>query len=207
MLQAASKRNQCPECPTRSSLFRRLCSRSYVRALMHRTLITAIGLFLVSAQLKAAESPQFLADQFVTLLRYEEQYFKYREQCIATQRTVSPGALVAKNPDYFGGIRPGHKNWQVLVAGYENYFQEACSRPSKSEFLSALSASYAKALSTQQLKAAIAFYSSPTGLALISAHRTATAAVYETWTSINGKHLTEATARFQGEVVRLVQSK
>jgi hypothetical protein len=180
---------------------------SNVRFLMHRSLLVVAALLLPVAGAMAADDTGALARQFVELLRYEDQFVKYREQCVATHRTVSPEALVGKNAEYFGGIRPGHRNWQAIVTAYESYFQEACSRPSKKEFLGTLSASYAKALSAQQLREAIVFYSSPTGQALVAAHKAATATVYEAWTAINGKHLAELSARFQGEVARLVQSK
>lgn len=165
------------------------------------------ALMLTLAHAEASDDASVLARQFVELLRYEEQFAKYQEQCVATHRTVSPEALIAQNGDYFGGVRPGHRSWPAIVSAYETYFREACARPSKSEFLGALSASYTRGLSVAQLREAIAFYASPTGQALVSAHQRASANVYETWTSINAKHLAEITARFQGEVARLAQQR
>jgi len=181
---------------------------SNVRSLMPvlRYILPALIIASFVRPAHATES-EALAARFVHLLRYEEQFAKYREQCVATYRTVAPEALVAKNPEFFGGIRPGHNKWQALTSAYEAYFQEACSRPSKSEFLRVISNSYATALSVKQLEASIAFYSSSTGHALVTAHKQASGSVYEAWTTINGKHLAEATARFQREVARMVQSK
>ncbi|MBT9514677.1 MAG: DUF2059 domain-containing protein [Acidovorax sp.] len=172
-----------------------------------RHLPLLLAILFIAVPTSAASAGEVSARQFVDLLRYEDQFIKYRETCIATQRTVSPSALVAQNPNYFGGIRPGHKQWQVIVTAYEAYFQEACSRPTKTEFLESLSVSYAKVLSEQQLKEAIAFYSSNTGQALVSAHTFATTALYQTWTDINGKHLTKAAARFQAELARLIEAR
>jgi hypothetical protein len=125
-------------------------------------MITA-AIVLFSGNVLAAEDTEVLAKKFVELLRYEDQFVKYREQCVTTHRTVSPEILVTKNPDYFLGIRPGNKKWSAVVAAYEAYFQEACSRPSMDEFLEALSKSYAKTLNAQQLRTAIKFYSSDIG--------------------------------------------
>lgn len=168
-------------------------------------LVFAILFMAVSA--KAASAHEDSARQFVDLLRYEDQYSKYHDACIQTHRAVSPHTLVAQNPNYFRGIRPGDKQWPAIVAAYEEYFLEACSRPTKSEFLEVLSASYAKMLSSQQLQDAIAFYSSGTGQALVSANTFATAEVYRVWPEINGKHLAKVTARFQAKIDRLAQSK
>jgi hypothetical protein len=174
---------------------------------MRQLLLFLSGLALISIQANAADNKQASAERFVSLLRYEEQFNSYKNQCVAMHQTVSAEALVARNPDYFNGIRPGHKRWSAVTTAYQVYFQEACSRPSKAEFLGALSTTYAKSLSTQQLNEALAFYSTPTGQALVSAHKQAATAVYEAWTSINGKHLADITARFQDEVARLAQSK
>ena len=155
----------------------------------------------------ATENLQVLADNFVVLLRYEEQYLSYRAQCVRAHKTVTPEILVDKNPNYFGGIRPGQKKWISISNAYAAYFEEACARPTKAEFLGALSSSYAATLNAKQLKAAIDFYSSSSGKALVGAHSKATNAVYQTWSDINGKHLVEASAKFQAEISRLVASR
>lgn len=155
----------------------------------------------------AADSTQALAERFVVLLRYEEQFVKYQEQCVATQRSVSPEALAARNPTYFGGIQPGHGKWPAVTAAYGRYFQEACSRPTKTEFLQVLSSTYAQALTPKQLQQSIKFYSSDTGRSLISAHRQATGAVYEAWTATNSRYLADLTAKFQREIAALVAAK
>lgn len=165
----------------------------------------AVVLFSTSAF--AAEDTVILANKFVGILQYEAQFVKYREQCTATYRTVSPEILVSRNPDYFLGIRPGHKKWPAVATAYEAYFQEACSRPSKREFLDALANSYAKTLSSQQLRTAIKFYSSATGRVLISSHAQAQDALYKTWTAVNTQHLADTTAKFQRQIASLTQSE
>jgi len=167
----------------------------------------ALVLTCTAMTCSATDNLRSLADDFVMLLRYEEQYLSYRAQCVQAHKTVTPEILVAKNPDYFGGIRPGQKKWVAISSAYAAYFEEACSRPTKEEFLGALSSSYAATLNAKQLKAAIDFYSSNSGKALVGAHSKATNAVYQTWSDINGKHLAEASAKFQAEISRLVASR
>lgn len=161
----------------------------------------------VSTGVSAAEESRALANKFVSALRYDEQFEKFKEQCITTYRAITPDALVKQNPDYFGGLRPGHVKWRRVVSAYEVYFQEACSRPSKDEFLAALSASYAKSLSVSQLKSGLQFYSTATGRALISAHSQATTAVYEEWTRSNQEHLVQVSAKFQAEISKIAGEK
>lgn len=148
-----------------------------------------------------------LASRFVELLRYDVQYFKYREACVAALRTHTPESMVAANPAHFNGILPGDKRWPGVLVAHENYYQEACSRPTKAEFVGSLAATYARELSTEQLKASIAFHGSSTGQALIAAHGVATTAVYARWAEVNGKYMAQAAARFQQELARLSRAK
>jgi len=173
---------------------------------MIRHFLQALPLFLVSSASTAAQ-PADLALRFVDLMRYKEQYLQYQAQCIAMQRTVSPEALVAKNPAYFGGIAPGHPQWSAVIQAYGRYFKAACSRPTEQEFLGALARSYEANLTATQLQSAIAYYSSPTGQALILAHRQATSAVYETWSKVNAEHLASLNAEFYKELAALTRAK
>jgi hypothetical protein len=170
---------------------------------MHKYIALAIAMLLASTSSIAKDGVNDLAERFVALMRYDNLFSKYQLQCIATQRSVSPEALVDRNPNYFGAIRPGHAKWANLVEIYGKYFQQACARPTRQEFLQVLSSSYAKNLSAKQLQESIAFYSSGTGSALIEAHAQATATLYETWTSINSRYLADLTAKFQQEVSTL----
>lgn len=150
--------------------------------------ISLLFVFLLcSAPAIAAESPQVLAEKFVVLLRYDEQFAKFHEQCLAQQRSVAPEALVAQTPEYFGGVRPGHPKWDAVKVAFGMYFEQICSRPTRREFLQALSSAYAHALTTEQLQESLRFYSSKTGSSLIRAHRQATGAVYEAWAETNSR--------------------
>lgn len=172
---------------------------------MLRSLLVVTLLFSAIPGASAVGDKGSLAHQFVKLLRYEEQWAKYREQCSETYRAVSPEALVMKNPGYFGGIQPGDRRWPAIVVATADYYREACARPSKDEFLESLSSSYAAALSVRQLNEAISFYSSPTGQALVSAHKRAAADVYHAWATTNSTHFVEVSARYQRKLARLAQ--
>jgi hypothetical protein len=174
---------------------------------MLKQLLAALALLLMHMQTVCAQSTVELAKQYVVLLRYGEQYEAYHEQCLGNFRSITPAALVAKNPTYFNGIKPGSPQWARVNTAYETYAQEACSRPTKPEFIEALASAYGQNLSTSDLKAAIAFYSSATGGRLIDAHKAAATSVYQYWGQKNREHLTEITADFQKTIAKLSQER
>jgi hypothetical protein len=177
------------------------------RKAMLKQLLALSTLLLMHAQVVYAQSTVELAKQYVVLLRYGEQYEVYHEQCLGNFRSITPAALVAKNPTYFNGIRPESPQWGRVNKAYEAYAQEACSRPTKSEFIDALASAYSQNLSASDLKAAIAFYSGSTGGRLISAHKAAATSVYQDWGQKNREHLTEITAKFQKTISKLSQEQ
>lgn len=167
----------------------------------------ALTLTLASPWSIGADANAELAGRFVELLRYDEQYAKYQEQCTSMQRSVSPEALVERDSNYFGGIRPGSAKWPAVVAAHTTYYSQACAHPTKVEFMNALASSYAKTLTAKQLRDSLAFYSSPSGTALISAHREAAAAVYDAWNKTNSRYLVDLNARFARDLQTIVNAK
>ena len=167
-----------------------------------------IVLFIgVTANANAQGSTTPLAKQFVDLLRYKDQFKKYHEECLISQRTFSPEALISQDTDYFGGIRPGSPKWPAIVAAYDSYALHVCSRPTENDFLSAITVSYAEAMSAGQLKDAIKFYSSPAGQVLVAANMHALKTVYELSAKINGEEIVEANAQLQKVISNLLQPK
>ena len=174
---------------------------------MKKRNITVIALLSLACTSHAVESARELADQLVALLRYDEQFDKYHEQCLATRKIASPEVLVSKNPRAFGEVQPGHSSWPAVMAAYENFYAQVCSRPTRDEFLSVLATSYAATLSATQIKDSIAFYSFESGRALIDAHRFAQASLYEAWTKINSVYFADLTAKSQREISDLSNRK
>lgn len=174
---------------------------------MRRKLLAAFALLLTQVCAAHAQSTVELAKQYVVLLRYGEQFEVYHAQCVGNYRAITPAALVAKNPSYFNGIKPGSPQWGPVNKAYEVYAQEACSRPTKSEFIDALASTYSQSLNADDLKAAVGFYSSPTGGRLISAHKAAASSVYQYWGTKNREHLIDITAKFQTTISRLSQQQ
>lgn len=81
-----------------------------VKLLMWRSLI-AVWVMFGSLPTLAADTNVGLAEKFVRLLRYSEQYTEYRRACIATGTTITPETLVRENTNRFEGILPSMKYW------------------------------------------------------------------------------------------------
>jgi hypothetical protein len=160
---------------------------------------------LLSLPVSAADTSEDLAAKFVQLLRYSDQYHEYQRTCVASTSTIKPESYLVENPNKFGGIRPGTKYWPEVLAAYEKYYKEMCSRPTENEFMSALAAAYAQNLSQSELKKAISFYSSPTGKRLVTAHKIAASNVYAEWGRLNAEHAPTANLQFERRIEELAK--
>jgi hypothetical protein len=147
------------------------CALRYVLPLVVAFLPVSGG-----AQAPAKTSAE-LAQQLVRVLRYDKQMEAYRESCANTAKSVSPESLVKENPRKFGGVTPASRHWPKIVEAYEQYYRELCARPTVEEFLVAMAAVYARDMSVADLKAAIRFYSTPSGQRLIESHRKTSAVI------------------------------
>jgi len=158
-----------------------------------------------AAPVPAAEDARALAGQLTVLLRNEEQLAGYRDQCLRSQDAMSPEVLVAKSPDYFGGLRPGHERWRRVMAAYKLYAQQVCARPTREEWRELMISSYASAMSVAQLKGAIQYFSTPAGQAMAQAFQKTSEAMTVMANGIAQAHITRASVQYQGELARIVR--
>ncbi len=155
----------------------------------------------------ASETRETLAEHFVTLLQYDRQFEAFNERCVHDQGSFTPESLVARNPNYFDGLTPKSAQWPDVVAAYSEFRQQVCSRPTKTEYLQALSSSYAKAMTAKQLQESIKFYSSATGQALVEANQLAALASDDVVSEVRSKIAVEQTARLQSKIRALISAK
>ena len=142
----------------------------------------AVILFSLVAQ-SALASTLAKAKELVGLFQYEDQHREYAAQCLASTKTMRPENLLNVGPGDI--VRPDTKYWPKVLAAYEQYFAEMCARPTKDEFLGALSTAYADALTDDEIAEIIGFYSRPVGARLIAANQAAVKKVYAEWTRLN----------------------
>jgi Uncharacterized protein conserved in bacteria (DUF2059) len=172
-----------------------------------RRLALLIVFLALSRPALAQDDLQALAERFIEQLGFDREFTRFRDACVRDRGAATPEALVAANPGYFGGIRPGSRKWPAVLKAYEAYVVDACSRPTRDEFKSELAAFYAQVLTAPQLHQAIAFYGSATGKALVAANQRAAEAVRDAWSAPNSLHLAEATAELERRVAVLVESQ
>jgi hypothetical protein len=172
-----------------------------------RQLTLLFVLLTLSPPAFAQDDARALGGEFIERLGFDEEFTRFRDQCVAQRSAVSPEHLVAASPDYFAGIRPGSKKWPAIVKAYRAYVVDACSRPTRDEFKAELAGFYARVLTAPQLREAIAFYGSAAGKALVAANRRAAEAVRDAWSARNSLHLAESTAEFERRVAVLAEGE
>lgn len=172
-----------------------------------RRLALLIVFLILSPRALAQDDVQVLAGRFIEALGFDDEFTRFRDDCVRQRGAATAEALVAAKPEYFGGIRPGSRKWPAVVKTYQAYVVEACSRPTRDEFKAALASFYAQALTAPELRQAIAFYGSAAGKTLVAANRRAAEAVRDAWSAPNSLHLAEATAELERRVAVLVEGE
>jgi hypothetical protein len=171
-----------------------------------RRLILLISLsFAFSVYGQNIDSRKALALRLVEVMQYETQHSMFVKTCMTGGG--SPEAVLAKDPNYFGGIRPGDHRWNAITVAYQTYMKEACARPTKQEFLGAIATTYAASMNDNQLKAVIAFYETPIGRAFSESTVAAARALYDELSRARDEQLPASSVRFQTELIRLLKEK
>lgn len=154
----------------------------------------------------AAAGSMPLAMQLVRLLKYDQQHQEYHRQCLAAAKTTSAEKFLNLDPANPGLVRPGTAYWGKVITAYDEYFRHACSRPRQDEFLQAVAAGYAKALTDAELRQIIRFYSSRLGARMVAANKEAADRIYAAWAKANATTTVEATQAFYRKV-RAIQEE
>ena len=160
----------------------------------HIAIISVALAILQSGELLAG-TPE-MAGRFVDLMNYELQFQEYKKQCLAAMQSTPVETVMGLAATSDAAVRPGTKYWPKVIAAYQTYYDEMCSRPSKNEFLGALASAYATNLSDDDLASVIEFHSTEVGKRLISSHQAAAKAVYLEWTRVNFANAPEALGKF-----------
>lgn len=172
---------------------------------MRRFLLLISLPFAFSVYGQSIDSRKALTNRLIEVLRYETQYSMFVETCMTGGGT--PTGVLAKNPNFFGGIKPGDHRWNAVTVAYQTYMREVCAHPTKQEFLGAIAKAYSASLSDAQLKAAITFYETPVGRELSEANLAAVRAVYDELSRAREVQLPASSVRFQNELMRLLNEK
>jgi uncharacterized protein DUF2059 len=141
-----------------------------------------------------------LAVRLVDLMNYEQQFYEYKQQCIVAGTTIPVDRVLGVTETSEALVRPGTKYWPRVIAAYQSYYDELCSRPTKDEFLAALASAYADQLSDEDLASAIEFHSSTLGRRLVASHQVAAKSVYSEWARVTSANAPAALERFHRQL-------
>lgn len=138
----------------------------------------AILLFALGASVNAQPTADKtkLAGELSVLLGTEEMFIAYLKECTAPNTIYDSKNVFRSNPSYFGGVSPKSAYWPEIEALYRNYQKRICGYVTPTDFSKFFAGHYATALSTEELKSAIRYYSSAGGKKLRMANVSANAA-------------------------------
>jgi hypothetical protein len=104
------------------------------------------------------------AKQLARLLQLDRLFQTYLAACESPENTpFDPRLAFKSDPGGFGGISPQSAYWPDVERIYASYRATACAYATSEKYAQYFEEQYARRLSLEDLRAAIAFYSSPTG--------------------------------------------
>lgn len=123
-------------------------------------------IFLVSATAYAESTPTKLglAKQLVKLLQFDIMFKDDAKECARPQNSPSGAAdAYRSNPERFEGLTPSSTYWSEVEAIYARYQAKICNFASTDRLTQYFAEQFAERTNEDDLRASIAFYSSPAG--------------------------------------------
>jgi hypothetical protein len=137
---------------------------------MLRLLLLCLSL-VISVQAYPQSTPEkmALAEELVRLLQYDELQADYLKECTspANSSTIAASAY-REHPEAFGGLSPKSTYWSEVEAIYARYRERTCNYVTSERIRSIFAKKFAERASAEDLRASIAFNSSPAGRRLLS---------------------------------------
>jgi hypothetical protein len=131
---------------------------------MLRNLLLSFCLLSSAALAQPSPVKTDLARELTRLLRFEGMFETYLKACVEPEGTpFDPKPEFIANPGSFGGLSPQSAYWPEVVQIYRRFQAKACGYATPEKFSAFFSERFATTLSEADLRAAIAFHSSPVG--------------------------------------------
>ena len=127
---------------------------------------------LVALQAYAQPTPEklVLAQQLVQLLKVSDSFAAYLKECANSEgSSFDPKTEFRSNPGTFGGVSPQSAYWSEVEAIYARFQTTACAYATPEKFARFYVEQFADRMTEEDMRASIAFNSSPAGLRLQSA--------------------------------------
>ena len=135
------------------------------------TLLPLLGLLsALHASAQPAPDKVALAEQLVQLLRVSDSFAAYLKECANPEgSSFDPKTEFRSNPGSFGGVSPQSAYWSEVEAIYARFQATACAYATPEKFARFYVEQFAERMSEEDMRASIAFNSSPAGRRLQSA--------------------------------------
>jgi hypothetical protein len=116
-----------------------------------------------------------LSKELAELTGTKAMFAAYLQQCVAPNSGYDPNSFFKSNPSYFGGISPKSAYWPEIEALFREYQRQMCNYITPEDFSTYYASYYKKALTENELKASVAFFTTPTGSKFSAANQGANA--------------------------------
>jgi hypothetical protein len=171
----------------------------------HYLLLCLSLLFSVSAYAQFTPKKIALAEQFVKLLQLNHLHDDYLKECSKPDDSVHMAAeAYREHPESFDGLSPQSSYWGEVETVYSHYRLNTCGYITSEKVAQFFTQQSAERLSEEDLRASIAFYSSPAGLRLVASDVAANRAFQVYANELMRKAAEEAEDRYQREIAEVV---
>lgn len=107
---------------------------------------------------------QQLAMQLTQLMQIKRIATVFLSKCTLLDGSyLDPKRIYASDQSYFGGVSPQSKYWPEIVATYAKYQAKACHSVTADDYVNFYAREYEKAMTENELRATVKFFSSPSG--------------------------------------------
>jgi hypothetical protein len=133
------------------------------RSVFGRTALLCLSFFILVGA-SANDDKAALARQLVEVIQYKRMAADVNQQCGVLEGTArDPVRIFESNPNVFGGVSPKSAYWPEIVASHKRYMTKLCTAQSTENMASFYARAFERGMSLEDLKALVAFYSSPAG--------------------------------------------
>ncbi|WP_158497836.1 DUF2059 domain-containing protein [Pseudoxanthomonas suwonensis] len=145
----------------------------------------ALSMYALAVAGVAGAQDLELARQLAGELAYEQAFDDGESACIEKMSAQDIEGDVANTPELLGGIQPGDPEWVEARALYADMLRDGCLY-GKAAVLDAFVGGLAQSLSTDDMRALIAFYRSDLGVTLRNASISANSTAYRAYEPVVG---------------------
>jgi len=163
---------------------------------------------LISMAAHAQSTPKkvALAEQLVKLLHFDRMFDDYLKECSTSpSSTLDAAVSYREHPESFDGLSPQSAYWGEVDAIYGRYLAKICEYSTGEKVTQYFTQQFAEHASEEDLRAALAFQSSPTGRRLQAITLEANKAFQEEASKLIRKAHDDAEDQYQREIAEIIR--